>query len=75
MKVPLYLTTKQYDLLLDLVFHKYNELNKEEDSLLAVRDFSLDEDRFEMYQKKIEELREPLEAFGNIYVQLQKLKE
>lgn len=75
MKVPLYLTSQQYDLLLDLLFHKYNELNEQEDSLLAVRDFSLEEDRFEMYQNKIDELREPLEAFGNIYVQLKKLKE
>lgn len=75
MKLELYLTPQQYNLLLELVFHKYNELNEQEDSLLAVRDFSLDEDRFEMYQKKIDELRELLEGFGNIYVQLQKLKE
>ena len=75
MKVVLYLTPQQYDLLLELVSNKYDELDEQEDSLLAVRDFSLDEDKFEMYQKKIDELRVPLEAFGNIYVQLQRLKE
>lgn len=75
MKVALYLTPQQYVLLLELVSNKYNELDEQEDSLLAVRDFSLEENRFEMYQKKIDELREPLNAFGNIYVQLQELKE
>ena len=75
MTVNLDLTPQQIELLSDLVFCKYNELDEQEDSLLVARDFSLCMDRSNSYQKRIDEVRSILNDLRQITVQLRKVKE
>lgn len=74
MKIELDLTEEQLDLLLDLVFSKFDELDKQEDSLLICRDFSMDWDEIAKYEKELEELDKTLKPAENLYQQVRKHK-
>lgn len=70
MKVELDLTKEQYDLLLSLVFSKFDELDRQEDSLLVCRDFSDIPEEMEEYNKQLKELEKPLEDAKTLYKQI-----
>ena len=69
-KVQLDLTQEQFSLLFDLVFFKYDELDKREDSLLALRDYALDWGVIAEYEGHLKEIEVPLANFQAIYEQL-----
>ena len=69
-KVQLDLTQEQFSLLFDLVFSKYDELDKREDSLLALRDYVLNENIVTWYEEQLKEIEVPLANFQAIYEQL-----
>ena len=69
-KVQLDLTQEQFSLLFDLVFFKYDELDKKEDSLLALRDYALDWGAIAKYEEHLKEVEVPLANFRAIYKQL-----
>lgn len=66
-KVQLDLTQEQ---LFDLVFSKYDELDKKEDSLLTLRDYALDLGAIAKYEEHLKEIEVPLTNFQAIYEQL-----
>ena len=69
-KVQLDLTQEQFSLLFDLVFSKYDELDKREDSLLALKDYVLNENIVTWYEEQLKEIEVPLANFQAIYEQL-----
>ena len=69
-KVQLDLTQEQFSLLFDLIFSKYDELDKRENSLLALRDYALDWDVIAKYEEHLKEIEVPLANFQTIYEQL-----
>lgn len=67
MKIELELTEDQYEVLLSLVFSKFDELDKQEDSLLACLNFCAETDEF---KKQLLELEKPLENAKNLHKQV-----
>jgi len=71
MKVELDLTKEQFELLLDLVFSKYDELDKLEDALDDCVTFC---DKTDEFEKQLKELEKPLEDAKNLFLQVREYK-
>lgn len=69
-KVQLDVTQEQFSLLFDLIFSKYYELGKREDSLLACRDYAIDWGVLSKYEEHLKEIEVPLANLKVIYEQL-----
>jgi len=71
MKIELDLTKEQFELLLNLVFFKYDELNKLEDALDGCITFCDETDDF---KEQLKELEKPLGDAKNLFLQVRKYK-